>query len=86
MYDKETAWCGGFKAACEEYYKHIAIVDATNLSVLQSIFKKEKIDSYQNPSLKTFFNGIKKRSIRRKSSVTISAVAFISCEAGSSFP
>lgn len=38
LYEKRTAWCGGFKAACEQYYKRIAIVDADTLEVLRSIY------------------------------------------------
>ena len=33
-YEKKTAWCGGFKAACEKYYQRIAIVRADTLEVI----------------------------------------------------
>lgn len=39
-YEKETAWCGGFKAACEKYYQRIAIVDAKSLQELRSVWNK----------------------------------------------
>ena len=31
QYEVDCAWCGGFKAACENYYKRIAIVNADTL-------------------------------------------------------
>ena len=37
QYEKETAWCGGLKAAFNKYYKRIAIVDAHTLEVLRDI-------------------------------------------------
>lgn len=40
-YEKETAWCGGFKSACEKYYRRIAIVNAETLEVLRIIYNKE---------------------------------------------
>lgn len=40
-YEKETAWCGGFKSACEKYYKRVAIVNAETLEVLRIIYNKE---------------------------------------------
>ena len=40
-YEKDTAWCGGFKSACEKYYKRIAIVNADTLEVIYTIYKKE---------------------------------------------
>lgn len=42
VYEKETAWCGGFKSACEKYYKRVAIVDAETLEVLRIIYNKEE--------------------------------------------
>lgn len=36
-YEKKTAWCGGFKAACEKYYQRIAIVRADTLEVIRLI-------------------------------------------------
>lgn len=39
-YEKETAWCGGFKSACEKYYKRIAIVNSETLEVIQTIYPK----------------------------------------------
>lgn len=41
-YEKETAWCGGFKVACEKYYKRIAIVRADTLEVIRLISKQTK--------------------------------------------
>lgn len=38
-YEKKTAWCGGFKAACEKYYKRIAIVRADTLEVMRLIYE-----------------------------------------------
>lgn len=40
-YEKETAWCGGFKSACEKYYKRVAIVNAETLEVIKIIYNKE---------------------------------------------
>lgn len=40
-YEEDTAWCGGFKAACEKYYKRIAIVGADTLEVIKTIYPKE---------------------------------------------
>lgn len=37
-YEEDTAWCGGFKAACEKYYKRIAIVSADTLEVIRLIY------------------------------------------------
>lgn len=37
-YEKKTAWCGGFKAACENYYQRIAIVRADTLEVIRPIY------------------------------------------------
>ncbi|MCY6352553.1 hypothetical protein OXV71_17530 [Bacteroides fragilis] len=42
LYEKDTAWCGGFEAACKQYYKHIAIIDAGTLEVIRSIYGKKK--------------------------------------------
>lgn len=41
-YEQRTAWCGGFKAACEKYYKRIAIVDADTLEVIRVLYTKNK--------------------------------------------
>lgn len=41
-YEKETAWCGGFKVACDRYYKRIAIVDAESLQELRFIYKRKE--------------------------------------------
>lgn len=43
-YEKETAWCGGFKAACEKYYKRIAIVRADTLEVIRSIYERKEVN------------------------------------------
>lgn len=40
VYEKDTAWCGGFKSACEKYYKRIAIVNAETLEVIRTIYPK----------------------------------------------
>ena len=37
-YEKKTAWCGGFKAACEKYYLRIAIVRAVTLELIRPIY------------------------------------------------
>lgn len=37
-YENRTAWCGGFKVACEKYYKRIAIVRADTLEVIRLIY------------------------------------------------
>lgn len=37
QYEQNTEWCGGFKSACEKFYKRIAIVDADTLAVLREI-------------------------------------------------
>lgn len=39
-YEKKTAWCGGFKVACERYYKRIAIVNAVNLGIMRLIYNE----------------------------------------------
>lgn len=41
QYDTDCAWCGGFKKACERYYKRIAIVNADTLEVIYTIYQKE---------------------------------------------
>lgn len=41
-YEKDSAWCGGFKAACEKYYKRIAIVNADTLEIIRSIYEKKE--------------------------------------------
>lgn len=41
QYEADCAWCGGFNAACEKYYKRIAIVNADTLEVIHSIYRKE---------------------------------------------
>lgn len=41
-YEKETAWCGGFKIACKKYYKRIAIVRADTLEVIRSIYDRNE--------------------------------------------
>lgn len=41
-YEKDAAWCGGFKAACENYYKRIAIVSADTLEVIRSIYERKE--------------------------------------------
>lgn len=41
-YEKKTAWCGGFKAACEKYYQRIAIVRADTLEVIRSIYERKE--------------------------------------------
>lgn len=41
-YEKDTAWCGGFKAACENYYKRIAIVSADTLEVIRFIYERKE--------------------------------------------
>lgn len=38
QYEKETEWCGGFQAACESYYKRIAIVNGETLEVIKQIY------------------------------------------------
>lgn len=40
QYEAKTAWCGGFKVACERYYKRIAIVNAVSLEVIRLIYNK----------------------------------------------
>ena len=41
-YEKETAWCGGFAAACEKYYRRITIVSADTLENIKTIYEKIK--------------------------------------------
>ena len=38
LYESKTAWCGGFKVACEKYYQRIAIVRADTLEVIRQIY------------------------------------------------
>ena len=40
QYEARTAWCGGFKVACERYYKRIAIVNAVNLGIMRLIYNE----------------------------------------------
>jgi len=40
-YEKECSWCGGFKSACEKYYKRIALVDADTLEVVRVIYDEK---------------------------------------------
>lgn len=42
QYEADCAWCGGFSAACEKYYKRIAIVDADTLEVIHSIYRRKE--------------------------------------------
>lgn len=44
-YEKDTAWCGGFKAACEKYFKRIAIVRADTLEVIRSIYERKEANN-----------------------------------------
>ena len=44
QYEVDCTWCGGFKAACESYYKRIAIVNADTLEVIHTIYQKESSD------------------------------------------
>ena len=37
QYEQNTEWCGGFKAACESYYKRIAIVNGETLEIIRMI-------------------------------------------------
>ena len=41
-YENRTAWCGGFKAACEKYYRRIAIVRADTLEVIRPIYERKE--------------------------------------------
>ena len=38
QYEQKSEWCGGFKAACESYYKRIAIVNGETLEVIRMIY------------------------------------------------
>ncbi len=38
-YEAKCAWCGGFKSACEKYYKRIALVDSETLEVVRMIYE-----------------------------------------------
>lgn len=38
QYEQRSEWCGGFKAACESYYKRIAIVNGETLEVIRMIY------------------------------------------------
>ena len=40
QYEAKCAWCGGFKVACERYYKRIAIVNAVNLGIMRLIYNE----------------------------------------------
>lgn len=42
QYEADCAWCGGFNAACEKYYKRIAIVNADTLEVIHSIYNRKE--------------------------------------------
>lgn len=41
-YENKTAWCGGFKAVCEKYYRRIAIVRADTLEVIRPIYERKE--------------------------------------------
>lgn len=43
QYEADCAWCGGFAAACEKYYKRIAIVNADTLEVIHSIYNRKEV-------------------------------------------
>ena len=43
-YEKRSEWCGGFTAACKEYYREISIVDSKSLKCLKSIYNKTKVE------------------------------------------
>lgn len=36
-YEKDMAWCGGFRVACGKYYRRVALVDGQTLEVLRLI-------------------------------------------------
>lgn len=38
QYEQRSEWCGGFQAACESYYKRIAIVNGETLEVIRMIY------------------------------------------------
>lgn len=38
QYEQRSEWCGGFQAACKEYYKRIAIVNGETLEVIRQIY------------------------------------------------
>lgn len=48
-YEEKCAWCGGFSAACEKYYKRIALVDAETLETIRTIYEDNcvKIDNME---------------------------------------
>lgn len=38
QYEQRSEWCGGFQAACESYYKRIAIVNGETLEIIRMIY------------------------------------------------
>lgn len=38
QYEQRSEWCGGFQAACDSYYKRIAIVNGETLEVIRMIY------------------------------------------------
>lgn len=38
LYSEKLAWCGGFQAGCEKYYKRIALVDAETFQSVVEIY------------------------------------------------
>ena len=43
-YEEKCAWCGGFSAACEKYYKRIALVDAETLETVRTIYEDNCVE------------------------------------------
>lgn len=43
-YEEKCAWCGGFRAACEKYYKRIALVDAETLETIRTIYEDNCVE------------------------------------------
>lgn len=42
QYEQRSEWCGGFLAACKEYYKRIAIVNGETLEVIRQIYPEKE--------------------------------------------
>ncbi len=40
QYDEDMAWCGGFKAGCERYYKRIALVNGETFESVAEVWNK----------------------------------------------
>ena len=55
-YEEKCAWCGGFSAACEKYYKRIALVDAETLETVRTIYEDNCVEIDNMADLTEYLN------------------------------